>query len=256
MKLKYDLHTHTVFSHGKGAIEDNVKAAIAAGLETIGISDHGPGHVSFGVKHSDFPVMRAETDRLQRIYPQIRILLGVEANIIDDSGLLDITPEEEKLFDYINAGYHYGVFGRRPFHAAGIHCANLLWELKHSAGAGNSRNEVYAEGSKDIKTVNTELAIKAIKRNTIMILTHPGAKADVYIEEIAKACAERGTLMEINDGHGFLSVEGIKAAAATDVRFVISSDAHTPERVGHFRRALQNAKDAGLDLGRIVNLEE
>ena len=41
-KLKYDLHTHTVFSHGKGQIEDNVRAGIAKGLKAIGISErHG-----------------------------------------------------------------------------------------------------------------------------------------------------------------------------------------------------------------------
>lgn len=26
--LTYDIHTHTTFSHGKGTIEDNVKAAV------------------------------------------------------------------------------------------------------------------------------------------------------------------------------------------------------------------------------------
>ena len=38
-----DYHTHTTYSHGKGRVEDNVKAAIAAGLREIAITDHGPG---------------------------------------------------------------------------------------------------------------------------------------------------------------------------------------------------------------------
>ena len=45
-EMIFDYHTHTVFSHGKGTIEDNVKAAIDAGLKAVAISDHGPGHLS------------------------------------------------------------------------------------------------------------------------------------------------------------------------------------------------------------------
>ncbi len=91
-RLSYDLHTHTTFSHGKGSIEDNVKAAISKGLPAVGISDHGPGHVTYGVKRTNLPVMRSEVERLKPIYPEIEILLGVEANIIN------ITPPK---FQYI-----------------------------------------------------------------------------------------------------------------------------------------------------------
>ena len=41
MKIIADYHTHTVYSHGKGSIEDNVKVAIEKNIEKIGISDHG-----------------------------------------------------------------------------------------------------------------------------------------------------------------------------------------------------------------------
>jgi len=242
MKLKFDIHTHTVFSHGKGSIEDNVKAALAAGLETLGISDHGPGHVTYGIKRSAIPEMRAEINRLQPLYPQIKLLLGVEANIMNRSGSLDLTSEEAAAFDYINAGYHYGVFGEAPLFSAGVHLANLLGEVSHRS-------------SKKTKALNTDLIIKAIHQNPIRLLTHPGAKAELYLDEVAKACAERGTYMEINNSHSFLSVEGIALTAKTSVSYVISSDAHVPGRVGHFDKALQNAIKANLDLSRIVNLE-
>ena len=76
-RMIYDLHTHTVFSHGKGTIEDNVKAAVEKGLETIGIADHGPGHLTYGVKRENFPVMRKEIERLKPLYPQIQLKLCV-----------------------------------------------------------------------------------------------------------------------------------------------------------------------------------
>lgn len=242
MKLKFDLHTHTVFSHGKGTMEDNVKAGIAVGLDTLGISDHGPGHVTFGIKRSNIPVMRAEVLRLQKRYPEILLLLGAEANIINRSGKLDLTGEEIKQFDYINAGYHYGVFGENPLFSAGVHMANLIGEVRRQT-------------TKKTKSLNTELMIKAIYENSIRVLTHPGAKEDLYLEEVAKACSDKGTLMEINNSHHFLSVSGIKIAAKTEVEFIIGSDAHVPSKIGEFESALQNAIKAGLDLCRIVNLE-
>ena len=122
-RMVYDIHTHTTFSHGKGSIEDNVKAALERGLSIIGIADHGPGHLTYGVKRKDLPVMREEIRRLQPLYPNIQILLGVEANIITPSGKLDITEKEANDLDYILAGYHYGVLGERPWPPSRRTCA-------------------------------------------------------------------------------------------------------------------------------------
>ena len=240
-RLSYDLHTHTTFSHGKGSIEDNVKAGILKGLKTIGISDHGPGHVTYGVKRSNIAVMRREIERLKPLYPEIEILLGIEANIINPSGKLDVNEVEQKQFDYLLAGYHYGVFGEAPAQALGLHVRNFILNKFH----GSTENQ---------RKHNTELAIKAIYENKIKILTHPGDKGAFDIGEIALACADRGTLMEISTWHDWLTVEGIEQAARTDVRFVISSDAHTPERIGDCQGAVDRSIAAGLDFERVENL--
>ena len=41
MNLNADYHTHTVFSHGKGDVIDNARAAAEKGLKELGIADHG-----------------------------------------------------------------------------------------------------------------------------------------------------------------------------------------------------------------------
>ena len=236
-RMIYDLHTHTVFSHGKGTIEDNVKAAVEKGLETIGIADHGPGHLTYGVKRENFPVMRKEVERLKPLYPQIQLKLCVEANIMNPSGRLDTGKEEERWLDAVLAGYHYGIFGEAPVRALFLHGGNLL-----RLGA--------------CKNANTERVLKALYENKIEILTHPGDKGVFDIEPIARACAERGTLMEISTWHKALTVEDIRICAKTQAEFVISSDAHTPERVGTFEERLARALEAGLVPARIVNIRE
>jgi putative hydrolase len=243
-RMLYDIHTHTTFSHGKGSIEDNVKAAVQRGLRTIGISDHGPGHLTYGVKRADFPVMREEIERLRPLYPDIQILLGVEANIINPSGLLDVSPEEFRQFDYVLAGYHYGIFGEEPFQAAKLHLINFWDTLTKNTADGRQ------------KTLNTELVIRAIHTNDIKVLTHPGDKGRFDIFALAKACEETKTLMEISNWHDAPLVEGLEECAKTDVSFIISSDAHSPNRVGTFAGGLARALQAGIYPERIINLEE
>ena len=49
-------------------------------------------------------------------------------------------------------------------------------------------------------------------------------------------------------------MEEIRIAAKTEANFVISSDAHTPGRVGSFAGGVERALEAGLDIERIVNI--
>jgi histidinol phosphatase-like PHP family hydrolase len=108
--IRTRLYSHGwIKPHGKGTIEENVQAAVAAGLKGIAISDHGPGHLFYGIKKSSLPEMRAEIDRLKPLYPQIDIYLSVEANILESENHLDVSPREFSKYDFVIAGYHYGV---------------------------------------------------------------------------------------------------------------------------------------------------
>ena len=53
MKITGDYHTHSKYSknnHGKDTIKEMVLSAKEKGLESYGISDHGPAHVVFGIR--------------------------------------------------------------------------------------------------------------------------------------------------------------------------------------------------------------
>jgi putative hydrolase len=240
-KLLYDWHTHTTFSHGAGSIEDNVRVAARLRLCGIGITDHGPGHLFFGVKRSRLAEMRAEIETLRARDLGLEILMGVEANIVDASGRLDLSPYELSLFDYVIAGYHYGAFGENPIAMCACHVENII---SNATGFLSRRSLVK----------NTEMVEKALHTNNIKILTHPGDKGSVDVFAVARACAETDTLFEINARHKSLTVDGLRTAARSDVKFAVSSDAHSPERVGETARAIRLIAEAGLDIERVVNL--
>ena len=236
-RVIYDYHTHTTYSHGKGTIEDNVLVALEKGLSGIAISDHGPGHVLYGVNAQKTELMRKDVERLRTLHPNIEIFLSVEANIMNVGNHLDLNEQEIKAYDFIIAGYHLGMKN-------GYFWENLL----------NKITNIAVSGRQNLLVKNTDMAIKAIYENSIKILTHPGGKAPFDIVEIAKACADRGTLLEISAHHRELTIGDIKKASKFDVQFVVSSDAHTPSRVGDCAAAIERANEAGLDMSRIVNI--
>ena len=235
-EMIYDLHTHTTYSHGKGSVEDNVRVAVAKNLEYIAISDHGPGHLFYGVNRNDFPNLKTDIEKMNVKFPKTNVRMSIEANTIYDGNGLDVRPEEFEEFDFVIAGFHFGLYGCGSV-------ANWLWA--HGIKVGEE----------SLKKKNTEMIVNALRKNDIAILTHPGDKGPFDLEEIARVCVETDTLMEINCRHLHLTTEEIKLVAKNpDVKFIISSDAHTPDAVGMFKPGLQRALDAGLDPSRIVNI--
>lgn len=237
-EMFYDLHTHTTYSHGKGTVEENVREAFNRNMEFVAISDHGPGHLFYGVNREDFVNMRNDIERMNVKYPKMNIKMSVEANIVKSGNGLDIRPEEFDEFDFVIAGYHYGLFG--------CSCVrNWLW------------SKGIKIGEESLRESNTRMVTEALRKNDISILTHPGDKGPFDIRTIAEVCAETDTLMEINTWHGHMTEEEIRTAAQVeDVKFIISSDAHSPGRVGDFKEGLERAIRAGLDVKRIVNIRE
>ncbi len=244
-RMTADLHTHTLHSttgpvkHAAGSVLENVRRAHELGLKEMAITDHGPGHFIYGVGTELVDTLRKEIAEAMDIYPDVKVYLGVEANFKDTENGLDVSPEQFKLYDFVNAGYHYGV--------------------TKSAMIGNwfaNKKLMTKGGMKKLRAFNTELAVRAIENNPIKVLTHPGDKGPFDMEAICRACEKRGTLMEINAKHKHLTVEEIKLAAQYDVKFIIGSDAHKADRVGTYVPTVQRAMEAGLDLKRIVNLEE
>ncbi|MHB1255327.1 MAG: PHP domain-containing protein, partial [Dethiobacteraceae bacterium] len=87
-------------------------------------------------------------------------------------------------------------------------------------------------------------------------IAHPGLQIDIDTAELARVCKEYGTFLEINSSYGSELDPYISESLPTGVRFLLSSDAHAPERVGDFFQAYQLIRRLKIPLERIVNLEK
>lgn len=241
MQVTADFHTHTVYSHGKGTIEENVQAAVKRGLKTIGISDHGPGHFFIGVGGlMSLKQMRKEIMQLRQKYPQIEILLGVEANIVDVDGTLDVSAKMLDELDYLLVGYHKLV---RP----------QSWSA-FSLGAKNFVAAWLKQTPAGLREQNTTAICAAVERYSVKAITHPGLQIDIDTKKLTAACVRTGTLMEINNSYADKLDGYVKTALALGANFIVNSDAHTPERVGDFTAAYHLIKRVGVPQERLVNI--
>lgn len=236
-----DYHTHTIYSHGKGTIEQNVQKAIEKGLKTIAITDHGFGQPFAGITPQKFEIMKKEVKELREKYKEINILLGVEANIIRRDGTIDLTEEQEKEMDIILAGYHLSATERR---------LGSLFSL--ALPAVFARMGVCSKGQ---LRRNTKTYLQAIKSRKIDVITHPGYMMPLDYTELGKACADLGTYLEISSRHVIPDEKGLEELLNTDVKFMINSDAHELYQIGHVNYALRLIEKYHIE-DRIVNLND
>lgn len=241
MRIIADLHTHTKYSHGKGSVIDNVSVALGRGLQAVGITDHGPRSAPWiGASVRDFAAMRHEVLEVDRRAVGIRVLSGAECNIISARGDLDVPEIIRHSLDIVLAGLHPGI----------LPASGRDWLLL----TGNNWLAKFNDSvRKRARIINTEAVCAAVYNNDIDVVTHPGYHLDIDTNELARACAQRDTAMEINARHHEMTVAFVRAAAREGVRFVINSDAHKPSDVGNLARGIGVVMAAGLEPEQVIN---
>ncbi len=81
-----DCHTHTSFSDGEPTFEENMSAAVRAGLSTIACTDHlaHPAFMDCAIDESRLDEYAAEIRRMRETFPQLEIVHGFEADWYPD----------------------------------------------------------------------------------------------------------------------------------------------------------------------------
>ena len=238
MRLIGDFHTHTNYTHGKGSIEDSVKQAENLGLKAIAITDHAYKS-TYAMKHGDLDKMREDISRIKDKY-NVKILLGIEANLCSRKGDIDVPDEELENLDLVILGVHkFTRVGVREF---------LSWTLPNLLRKKPSKAQIER---------NTQAYINAMDKHRVSILAHLNyANCYVDSERLAKECASRNIYIELNGKRINFNQEDIEKMVKTGVKFIINSDAHDPLSVGKNHRAFNLIEKYKIPLEQVVNLNE
>ena len=236
--LTADYHTHSTMSDGKSTMEENVLSALGSGLAEIGLTDHAPGHLLYGVR--DIHAYLTEINRLKEKYAgQIKIRAGIECNLTGLAGEIDMPRGKESAFDLLIVGFHKGA--RSADFAS-------FWSYYV--------RRTFSHNGPRIRAQATDAYIALLAKGGVDILAHPGYAIGVDIAAVAEACRLAGTLFELNVRHKEINAAFIECAAKTGVKFVISSDAHRAEKIARAENVLQKALAAGLSEKEIVNIKK
>ncbi len=222
MNLVMDLHCHTIASgHAYSTIAEMASEAARKGLALMAMTDHGPT-MPGGPDLYHFGNLIA----LPREICGVKILRGVEANIINAEGELDIPERYLKKLDIVLAGLH-----------------DICYQ---------------GEGIEE----NTMAVINAMKNPFVDIIVHPGnPRFPLDRDKITEAAIETGTLLEINNSSFLTSRKGsydncldiAMKARKKGLMVCFGSDAHFSAAVGEFGKVMELVDKAGIGEEQIVN---
>lgn len=241
MLLLGDYHTHSVFSKdAHGTIEQNVAVAQQKGLLEIASTEHSFNH-SQGTTIKDIATERKIIDEINQT-SKTKVLFGLETNLIDRYGTIDLPKDVEEQLDIVLMGYHYS--GK---------CANFKSFLDFKCA--NSWHRFFGYSKNRIQK-NTDSYLRTIDKNNIDIIVHLNYGIPVDAVQIAKLAIQKNVYIELNGKRVFFPQDQLEEMIALKTKFLINSDAHTPDRIGECNLPTNYALINKIPNELIVNFNE
>lgn len=217
------VHCHTTYSDGKHSVLEMARGAEKMGMKYLTITDHSPtAHYAGGLPLDRLKRQWEDIDRAQE-QVTVKLLRGTESDILAD-GSLDYPDDVLEKLDLIIASIH-------------------------------NRNKMdSAAMTKRITTAMRKPQFKvwghALGR---YVLTRPPFACDM--ERILDVIAESRAAVEINGDPHRLDMEPrwIREARKRDIRFVISTDAHSVRGMENFRWGVDMARRGWVRKSEVLN---
>ncbi|MCX2757990.1 phosphatase [Vibrio sp. Sgm 22] len=222
MELKVDTHTHTYASgHAYSTLIENAKSAKQNGLDMFCTTDHSESMP--GAPHYWF---FSNQRVLPRFIEDVAIIRGVESNIMNTQGEIDIHPSVDKNLDWVIASFHEPVF--RP---------------------------------SDVAT-HTEALLNVIKGGRVDALGHLGnPNFDFDFEAVIECAVQHNVAIEINNttlkgnsrvGSVDRCFEIARIAKAKGAFITTGSDAHFCQDVGGLDLVSSLLDEMGVDASKVI----
>jgi len=242
MEIIGDYHTHTDNSDGKNTVEDVIRAGAEQGLREIAITDHGHGKWWGGLKPQKYSMVKALMEKSAKEH-NLKAYFGIEANITGTNGQIDVTEDARADLDMLLCGIHRFVWPTNFRSLFSFFIPNWFWAVLLRFTPKGRREK------------NTEVMKHAIANNNVDIWTHPNRYFKLNVVEVAKVCAERGTLIELNAKRLSFRPIDFERMAAVGAKFIICSDAHRAGRVGSVDKVFDFLKLCDYNEDDIINLK-
>jgi len=222
--IRGDLHAHTIASDGRNTLAEMGEAAAELGYQYLAITDHSPHlRVTHGLDAERLAEQRKAIERFNLQHRGCTLLAGAEVDILTD-GSLDL--DDETLWNL-----------------------DLVVVSLHSSLALPRREQ-------------TRRVLRALEHPAVDILAHPTGRllgrragAAIDLDEIARAAADRGIMLEVNAQPERLDLDdvAIQAALRHGVRLAISTDAHATTELGFMRWGVDQARRGWATAIDVVN---
>lgn len=224
MKYVLDVHTHTIASgHAYSTIREMARSAKEKGLELLGITEHAPkmpgtcGNLYF-----------QNLKMVDRHLEGIELLMGVELNILDIDGNVDLPDSILEKMDVVIASTHIPTMN---------------------------------PGTKE---ENTRGYLKVMQNPYVDIIGHPDDnRFPIDYKELVYGAKEYGKLLEVNNnsldprctrlGAKDNYMEMLAFCKELGVSVVVNSDAHMDYLVGNHGFAYELLKEVDFPEQLVVN---
>jgi DNA polymerase (family X) len=222
--IRGDLHAHTTATDGRDSLRDMALAAKGLGHEYIAITDHSRRvTVAHGLDAARLERQIAEIDRLNRTNLGIRILKGIEVDILDN-GALDL-PDR------------------------------VLAKLDIVIGAVHSKFDL-------TRAEQTGRIVRAFDNPYLTMLAHPTGRLmgerdayDVDMARVIRKAAETGKFLELNAHPERLDLIDTHCRMAKEAGVLVSinTDAHSVAELSNLRFGVGQARRGWLAKNDVVN---
>ncbi|MDR2579206.1 MAG: PHP domain-containing protein [Chitinispirillales bacterium] len=220
--IQFDLHVHTLFSLcGIHTVLELLERAKELGMKGFAVTDHG--YTLGGRLNNPF------FERFRSPCPEVKILKGIECNVLDNNGKIDVPRSFIDFIDIVLLGLHPNT----------------------STGQG--------------KDIYTDMLIAAMRKNPCVdIITHPNdPHYPVDYRRLVREAKIHGVALELNNSKIMYArtevqsaVELIEACRDEGCFMAVNSDTHAIHELGDDGSVRPILASVGFPEEMIVNHDE